>query len=455
MKRFSIILLGALAILMAGCSKDVPVSPPDENAWINDINLPVPIQFGHSSLTAVTKADDPGMIEEDVLNQRTVGVIGIDAELTWKGSSASSFNKNALLLKEDVMTTENGDIVFTPKKYYPMLSEQNYDFYGYYPHDIDNLIRLGSRDELPGSTDGNQILFVKYENIGYKDILWGSSKAKTFTYMNNSGVETEVTGYNAKYIRKVKQAEQELLNGRDESSLSTEEREQLNNIRNYFPSIKFKHCLSAVRFNIQAKDETAEKSFVDTYDDPTGGKKTFETLKITGLTIKNLYQTGSLIVAIRENEEIGVEAYSEWEGRVVPFPGIKPSDHILTNADGSKLTPVTPRMAIEELGQGLMLIPGSAELDYGAKLEGILYYSTFAYDDANQKMVEVKEEMEIELPLIASENFKAGKRYTFTIVLNSLEMVEIKTSLQPWDDSYSGESVDGANGEGGEKIEIE
>ena len=103
MKRFSIIVLGALAMLMAGCSKDAPVSPPDENAWIKDVNLPVPVLFGSSSLSATTKADDPGMIEGETLIERTVGVIGIDADATtWKDPSTSStsvINPDALLLK--------------------------------------------------------------------------------------------------------------------------------------------------------------------------------------------------------------------------------------------------------------------------------------------------------------------------------------------------------------------
>ena len=63
--------------------------------------------------------------------------------------------------------------------------------------------------------------------------------------------------------------------------------------------------------------------------------------------------------------------------------------------------------------------------------------------------------MAVKFPIESSENFKAGKRYTFTVVFNSLEEVVIKTGLEAWDDDHAGGSVGGVNGEGGEKIEIE
>ena len=52
MKRISMICFGALAIVMAGCSKNAePEQPsvPLENAWMFDETLPVPIQFGMST----------------------------------------------------------------------------------------------------------------------------------------------------------------------------------------------------------------------------------------------------------------------------------------------------------------------------------------------------------------------------------------------------------------------
>ena len=58
MKRFSFIFLGALAILMAGCSKNEP-QVPDEDAWVYDLSLPVPIRFGSGIPATKGEEGDP------------------------------------------------------------------------------------------------------------------------------------------------------------------------------------------------------------------------------------------------------------------------------------------------------------------------------------------------------------------------------------------------------------
>ena len=454
MKRFSIIVLGALAILMAGCSKDVPVSPPDENAWVNDVNLPVPIQFGHASLTAVTKADDLGMIEGTVLSERTVGVLGIDANASsWSQGQSNKLNSEATLLHRSETTTAEGDIVFKPKEYYPLVSDKEYDFFGYYPHDISANIKLSAREqELPGSALGNQVLFVNYEEIGYKDILWGgtTNNPKTFQYdVDENGAPLTVTGYNAKYIRKVKQAELELLNGRNESDLSDSEKEQLEELRSYFPTLQFKHCLSAARFYVQAKDSYAASTFVGT--DSKGNP--FNIMEVTGLTLHGLYRTGSLILAMK-NDSYSEDDIAKYEGTVIPSLGTSPSSHTLTKPDKSAINVVTPTSNLQELGNGLMIIPGSDALDYGSHISGEIHYN-ICRETANGSIEKLPHTMAVEFPVKSHENFKAGKRYTFTVVFNSLEEIVIKTGLEAWDDHHAGGSVDGVNGEGGEKIEIE
>ena len=63
MKRFSLIFLGALAILMAGCSKNNP-QQPDPDAWVHDLSLPVPIQFGSSLVETKGGFDKTGASED-------------------------------------------------------------------------------------------------------------------------------------------------------------------------------------------------------------------------------------------------------------------------------------------------------------------------------------------------------------------------------------------------------
>ena len=52
MKNLGMILFGALAIVMAGCSKNAAPDQPSaplENAWMFNESLPVPVQFGMST----------------------------------------------------------------------------------------------------------------------------------------------------------------------------------------------------------------------------------------------------------------------------------------------------------------------------------------------------------------------------------------------------------------------
>lgn len=441
MKRFSIILLGALAILMAGCSKDVePVSPPDENAWINDVSLPVPVLFNTSDLTASTKADDPGMIDGATLSERTVGVVGINSAADSWGANYS-FDEDELLLDREVMTTAEGNIVFTnPKEYYPMVSDKAYDFYGYYPCIEGKEIYLGQMSGVDGSVSGNQMILADYP-IGYWDILWaGTTTAendKVFNYIDEGSQPQEVTGYNAKYIRKVKQAEMELLNsvGGNEESLTSDQAAQLAEIRSHFPKLQFKHCLSAARFYVQAKDDYAAGTFVD------GGTPI---LQITGLTLKDVHTTGCLIVAVK-----GEPASTLTEGTII---GRKPTTSLeLKKKDGTTtIDPITPTTDLQELGEGLMLLPGSATKTDGGNVYYIEAEVRYTIAEHGEKTLDVK------FPVMATNNFIEGKLYTFTIVFNSLEEVVIKTGLNPWDDQIDGEgNYTGGVTDGGEISEIE
>ena len=440
MKRFSIILLGALAILMAGCSKDVePVSPPDENAWINDVSLPVPVLFNTSDLTASTKADDPGMIDGATLSERTVGVVGINSAADSWGANYS-FDEDELLLDREVMTTAEGNIVFTnPKEYYPMVSDKAYDFYGYYPCIEGKDIYLGEMAGVDGSVSGNQMILADYP-IGYQDILWAGTKEndKVFEYEDEGLLPQEVTGYNAKYIRKVKQAEMKLLNsvGGNEESLNLEQAAQLAEIRSYFPKLQFKHCLSAARFYVQAKDDDAADTFVDDEKNPI--------LQITGLTLKDVHTTGCLIVAVKGEHDSTLK-----EGTII---GRKPTTTLeLKEKDGTTtIEPITPKTDPQQLGDGLMLLPGSATKTDGGDVYYIEAEVRYTIAEHGEKTLDVK------FPVMATNNFIEGKLYSFTIVFNSLEEVVIKTGLNPWDDQIDDEGhYTGGVPDGGEISEIE
>lgn len=171
MKRFSLIFLGVLAMtLMAGCSKNGP-EVPDEDAWVHDLSLPVPIQFG--SGLPVTKAsgfEDPTDLEDSV-----IGVWGLAKN---EGAVWGKNESEDVILNNKTGTISNGSIELDGGPYYyPRVSEKNFTFYGYYPKTI------------PTTVDGGS-LYVNV-SLGHTDIIWAKSEAKG-------------DGYNARYLRDIR-----------------------------------------------------------------------------------------------------------------------------------------------------------------------------------------------------------------------------------------------------------
>ena len=132
MKKYIYIL--ALATLsVVGCRKAEPAE--DENAWIHDESLRVPVLFGSASnVGATTKAIQNGLVTGSVMKSLDVGVVGV-AE---KNSDATpvqwgeDVDGSILINNLGVTTTANGEVVFSPKIYYPFGNKYAYSFYSYY-----------------------------------------------------------------------------------------------------------------------------------------------------------------------------------------------------------------------------------------------------------------------------------------------------------------------------------
>ena len=165
MKRFSLIFLGALAILMAGCSKNNP-QQPDPDAWVHDLSLPVPIQFG--SPLPVTKA--VGFVDASDLEGIDIGVYGLDksADAVWNLQDLTSGDV-ILANKKGTITQGSIDLEGGPY-YYPRVSEKNYTFYGYYPK------------TSPTTSDGGG-LYVNVPLVN-TDVLWSRAEAKGDGYID-------------------------------------------------------------------------------------------------------------------------------------------------------------------------------------------------------------------------------------------------------------------------------
>lgn len=255
MKRFSIILLGALAIMMAGCSKDVHTASkePVSDDWQVNLDLPVPIEFGSGSVQTKAPINSINDLltyvdENGTLHNKSIGVYAID-------KNASTIVKEDLLLdnhrayyieNEDgtkelsLMQKESQGINHDPQ-YYPIVSEKSYDFYGYYARTAD--------ENIAEISDETKILVNVSVGSHKDDILW----AKATTGENSDG-------YHARYIRKNPDKK---------------------------PTLNFKHVTSCLRFRA---------IYAPTYDDEGNITSEMESIYISSIKFKNLHQTAQLCV---------------------------------------------------------------------------------------------------------------------------------------------------------------
>ncbi|MBR2856786.1 MAG: fimbrillin family protein [Bacteroidales bacterium] len=232
MKRFSLLLLGALAIFMAGCSKHNP-QQPDPDAWVTDLSLPVPIQFGSPSIIE-TKAGFESLSD---LENTTFAVFGLP-----KADPTGT----ALLLNEPA-TLESGYLALSKgTKYYPRESDENYSFYAY----------------APQAASGGTSPTIQ---IGTQDYVWAQTVAEPV----NDAEGNEVDGYNAKYMRTIR---------------------QMGVAMTHSPNFAFKHVTSGLKImavaNITGQDTSSDTDFKD--------------IKITDVLLTNMYRAGTLDVTTGE-----------------------------------------------------------------------------------------------------------------------------------------------------------
>lgn len=229
------LVLGALLLTAAGCSKStvgVTDNPqPAKDAWVNDLTLPVPIEFSSSSVK--TKATPSGSIEGTVMDNLDIGIFALAVEDGSPGTTGyySGPNKEiwntgtsgtVLLNNEHATTNTAGSIIMDEVKYYPVDSDRSYSFFSYYPYS----------ETVDMHSDYARVLF----DIGYTDIIYGYSHAKRF-----SGQENNI-GFNAKYIRYLK---------------STSNYYELHK-----PNLSFNHMLTRLKINARIKDLTEGTSNV-------------------------------------------------------------------------------------------------------------------------------------------------------------------------------------------------
>jgi hypothetical protein len=200
------ICFGALAIVLAGCSKnnvetEKPAAPL-ENAWMYDESLPVPIQFGMS--TGVGIQSTKTMIENWSDLEHRLGIFALNMD-GGDGLNRGSYdvyldNEPADCIYDAVR--EKDMIKFDENKYYPYSSDRNLSFFGYYPYFNGNTPEYYAdsiRVQIPSSEWGKHDIMC---SSSYADTMFVKKDAELgWVPAEREEATAYYNGYNASYMR--------------------------------------------------------------------------------------------------------------------------------------------------------------------------------------------------------------------------------------------------------------
>ncbi len=394
MKKLSYILLVAVAAFAAACQKHGTLQESEEEPWLYDMTLPVPIQFGSSA--PMTKAIVEGT--ELPLDAR-VGIFSYN-----KADGLDLSADNLLLNNEEVSVGSGNSLTFVNgEKYYPLESKMYFSFSGYYPYNEGGIVTLtaskisetGSLYQYfgggPDPMSGQAVFGTKF-NLGYDDIIWGESVATR----TPGGVD----GFNAKYIRSLKREEKDGLIPADKAS-------------GYKPSLGFQHLLTAIRFNVVADDESDNSN-----------------VTVTGFRVKNIPLTAFLIVASKDGN---------YPGGTIKFGKAVASNTISITDDGTasgkKTLNFTPTKDGKEIGVLLLAPQKSYECELDVKdPNGKLHTSKFTITNASE--------------------FESGKIYNLSAKVYDYVVVDVTYTLKEWTPGVGEITFEKSDGTSGPELEI-
>ena len=393
------ILFGALAIVVAGCSKNAAPDQPSaplENAWMFDESLPVPVQFGMS--TGVGLQSTKTMINtwSDLDYRLGVFALNLDGD---EGLESGSFDVYLDNEPADCVYDESRGkdmIKFDENKYYPYASDKTYlSFFGYYPYFNGN---------TPEYYEDSIRIEIPAEEWGKHDILCASSFADTMFVKKDAQLgyyvpvlKDEAThfyrGYNATYMRFLNR------NGLYEEKM---------------PNLVFKHKTTCFVFDAYLTGVSTDK--VTDFDQVP----IIQSIEISGMPI---YEKAYLTVAKKD-----IEDKAAWSGSLsVAGSGNGTLKLGGKNARDLNSTPDPETLKYNLPDNQFFLQPMDATNELTIKV---------TLENPYNKQREV---YEAKFPAIPEEvkMFEEGKYYPFKITINYFAGVEISASLDPWKNGWT------------------
>ena len=283
---------------MASCSKHAQPEPEFE-PWVNDLSLPVPIQFGTPNLVSPDTKAAPISGASALVGKR-IGVFAID-KTDWTDSES-------ILMNNVIASSDGSKITFNPTQYYPVKSDKNYTFYGYYVYSA----AVGNESDFEPTLKVDENGYYVTLPMGNIDYLWAKSEASTYTNSNGS-----FDGFNAKYIREITKGD----------------------ASDKMPKFEFKHITAGVDIKVQA--------------DPQEDGQDFSDIQICSVRVDEAVTSAKLCIAHKDSRKEGTfVSASTTKGKIEMTAG---DNNTVWLQNAGKFTPTTEGVIV---GHGLFLYPG-------------------------------------------------------------------------------------------------
>ena len=290
---------------MASCSKHTQPEPEFE-PWVKDLSLPVPIQFGTPDLLTPDTKAAPITETSDLIGKR-IGVFAIDRDATdWT-------SPEAILMNNVSAGCDGSMITFNPAQYYPVKSNKNYTFYGYYVYSA----AVGNESDfepVPTMDESGYYVTLPMGNIDY---LWAKAEVSE-AYTNSNGTHD---GFNANYIREITK----------DAALTR------------MPSFAFSHITSGVDIVVKADETESGADFSD--------------IQICSIHVDDAVTQAKLCIAHKTAAKEGTFVAADAVRGQIQMTAGSNNTVWLQNAIPGGFTPTTEGVTV---GHGFFLYPGAS-----------------------------------------------------------------------------------------------
>ncbi len=435
MKKYILFAAAALVALSACKKTQEPtpeVDPAKDNtpAWVNDESAAVPIEFGAGQMNADVKgiamnatAFETASFDVLAVNQAGAVMAGFEGGVfaqNVKRTEPPLYTVAQFKALNDQQEYENVD------KYYPyLLSAGYFKFYGYHvgitppvlyadatEYNEANGTNYSDEDfagltteqktKTPAVYGTHQTLTASntIENvpIGQNDIIWAKAEptqANLFALElideNTPEKAALYPGFNAKYVRAAR----------------TKAGNNLTTYYDYLPKLAFNHLTSQIQFVIKAADATAQTTLAN-------AAVAISSIEVGG-TNDNV--TGTTTIHNEATFDVVAGTLTGSNPGTIGVMNI-PANFNITTAGAN-------------CGEPLFILPitGDILMTLNITLPGMTGTQVIASKLRAPAVVGTGDQ---EHPQYAAGTFAAGLAYQFTIILHSIEKIEVVTSLAEW-----------------------